>query len=229
MVSEDRFANARRQAPLLCQPSTEQAVRDPEVLFFGALEDQFGQVESERLSPLTTTAVRLVLLTGQRIQEILRTQWGQLDFDENTWSFPRSQTKTKRPHLLPITPMIANALENLPKIGDMAFPNARRSDTPMPYETVSAAVREICLTHDIEPFSPRDLRRTCTTHWARIGIQPSTRQLLQNRSLNSIEERHYNIFDGLPEKRLALEKWERELARIFDGKSDSKVVNIRSS
>ncbi|WP_373506574.1 tyrosine-type recombinase/integrase, partial [Thiocapsa sp.] len=39
----------------------------------------------DRLSPMTIGAIRLMLLTGQRLQEILRARWDQLDFDEATW------------------------------------------------------------------------------------------------------------------------------------------------
>jgi hypothetical protein len=31
-----------------------------------------------------------------------------------------------------------------------------------------------------------------------------------------VESKHYNLYDGLPEKRVALEKWERELQRIVE-------------
>ncbi len=186
---------------------------------WGALE-----TESVRFSPLTIAAIRLVLLTGQRVQEILRTRWDQTNLAEKTWTFPRSQTKVKRPNLLPITSMISEALRGIPVTGEMVFPNARRPVAPMPYETLSRAVRDLCKAHGIEPFSPRDLRRTCTTHWARIGIQPTTRYLLQNRALNTVEDQHYNLFDGLPEKKAALERWERELTRIVTGERGDNVI-----
>lgn len=185
------------------------------------------EAEAGRFSPLTIATIRLVLLTGQRVQEILRARWDQIDFGEKTWTFARSQTKTKRPHLLPITPMIVEALRAIPVTGEMVFPNARRSNAPMPYETVSKAARDICSAYAIESFSPRDLRRTCTTHWARIEIQPSTRYLLQNRALNTIESQHYNFFDGLPEKKAAMERWERELNRIITGQEESNIVRLQ--
>jgi hypothetical protein len=42
------------------------------------------------------------------------------------------------------------------------------------------------------------------------------RFLLQNRAVNDIEDKHYNIYDGLPEKREALERWEQELRSLMD-------------
>ena len=81
----------------------------------------------------------------------------------------------------------------------------------MPFRSITQAIERLCARHALAPFTPRDLRRTGTTHWERIGIQPSVRFLLQNRAVNDIEETHYNLYDGLPEKRQALEQWEQEL------------------
>ena len=76
------------------------------------------------MSPMTIGAIRLMLLSGQRLQEILRTRWDQLDFDDATWSFSREQTKTKRPHLLPLTPMITEVLIAIPQLGPLVFPHS---------------------------------------------------------------------------------------------------------
>lgn len=184
----------------------------------------------DRLSPMTIGAIRLMLLTGQRLQEILRTRWDQLDFDEATWSFSREQTKTKRPHLLPLTPMITDVLRTIPRLGLLVFPHSRQADgTPereMPFRTISQAIERVGARHGLDPFTPRDLRRTCTTHWARIGIQPSVRFLLQNRAVNDIEETHYNLYDGLPEKRRALEVWEHELRRLLTPSTEDERVEL---
>ncbi|NEV60407.1 tyrosine-type recombinase/integrase [Thiorhodococcus minor] len=177
-------------------------------------------MDAERMNPTTIGAIRLMLLSGQRLQEILRTRWGQLDFADATWSFSREQTKTKRPHLLPMTAMIKETLNGIPQIGGLVFPHSRQdAGTPereMPFRSITQAIERLCTRHGIEPFTPRDLRRTCTTHWARIGIQPSVRFLLQNRAVNDIEDTHYNIYDGLPEKRRALEQWEQEIRSLMD-------------
>lgn len=184
----------------------------------------------DRLSPMTIGAIRLMLLTGQRLQEILRTRWDQLDFDEATWSFSREQTKTKRPHLLPLTPMITDVLRTLPRLGLLVFPHSRQADgTPereMPFRTITQAIDRIGARHGLDPFTPRDLRRTCTTHWARIGIQPRVRFLLQNRAVNDIEETHYNLYDGLPEKRRALEVWEHELRGLLTPSTEAERVEL---
>lgn len=185
--------------------------------------------DSGRVSPSTLGAIRLMILSGQRLQEILRAHWYQIDLREGTWLFRRAQTKTERPHLLPITPQMQAAFAQIPKLGERVFPHGQQVDAPMPFRTITRATERLCVRHGIELFTPRDLRRTCTTHWARIGIQPSVRYQLQNRALADIESRHYNLYDGLPEKRAALEKWERELERMISGIPVHSVVTLRRS
>ncbi len=104
----------------------------------------------------------------------------------------------------------------IPCLGAMVFPHVRNAAEPMPYRSVTQAIERLRTRHGLAPFTPRDLRRTCTTHWARIEIQPSVRFQLQNRAPSDIEAKHYNLYDGMPEKRAALEKWERELERIVE-------------
>jgi integrase len=174
------------------------------------------ELDAERISLFTGGAVRLMLLTGQRLQEILRARWDQVNFSEGVWLFPRNQTKNQRPHLLPLTTTMDRVLKAIPRVSSMVFPHARDAETPMPYRSVTQAIERLRTRHGMEPFTPRDLRRTCTTHWARIEIQPSVRFQLQNRALGDVESKHYNLYDGLPEKRAALEKWERELERIVE-------------
>ena len=174
------------------------------------------ETDSERISPFTGGAIRLMLLTGQRLQEILRARWDQVNFGEGIWLFSRDQTKTERPHQLPVTATMERVFKTIPRVGSMVFPHARNAEAPMPYRTITQAIDRLRTRHELEPFTARDLRRTCTTHWARIEIQPSVRFQLQNRALSDVESKHYNLYDGLPEKRAALEKWERELLRIVE-------------
>ena len=157
-----------------------------------------------------------MLLTGQRLHEVLRARWDHVSFGERVWLFPREQTKNQRPHQLPLTATMDRVFKTIPCLGAMVFPHARNAAKPMPYRSVTQAIERLRTRHGLAPFTPRDLRRTCTTHWARIEIQPSVRFQLQNRALSDIEAKHYNLYDGLPEKRAALEKWERELERIVE-------------
>lgn len=59
-------------------------------------------------------AVRLLLFTGARLQEVLRAEWSQFDLERGIWQKPSAHTKTKRIHRLELegpaldTAVIAN-------------------------------------------------------------------------------------------------------------------------
>ncbi len=46
------------------------------------------------------TILRLLMLTGQRREEVASMTWSELDLAESAWLLPRERTKNGRPHLL---------------------------------------------------------------------------------------------------------------------------------
>jgi integrase len=61
----------------------------------------------------TAVAIRLLLLTGGRRNEVLGATWDQFDLTNGTWTKPSSHTKQKRLHHVPLSPP---ALELLVKL-----------------------------------------------------------------------------------------------------------------
>jgi hypothetical protein len=64
------------------------------------------------------------------------------------------------------------------------------------------------------PFSMRDLRRTAETHMAALAISSDIRAQIQSHGLGSIQARHYDRHDYMPEKRAALELWSRRFRNL---------------
>ena len=48
-------------------------------------------------------AVRLLLLTGSRRNEVLGAKWGQFDLDAGVWTKPASNTKQAKSHRIPLS------------------------------------------------------------------------------------------------------------------------------
>ena len=52
--------------------------------------------------------VRLLLLTGQRRDEVGGMRWAELDFDRGLWIIPGPRTKNSREHIVPLSaPMLS--------------------------------------------------------------------------------------------------------------------------
>ena len=83
---------------------------------------------------------------------------------------------------------------------------------------------------ELEHFTPRDLRRTVTTHLARLGINKEIRNRIQDHLVGSdVDAVHYDQYDYLAEKRVGLEHWGKELAVILGDASQDNVVPIQQA
>jgi integrase len=181
-------------------------------------------------------------LGGQRTTQLLRATRKDFDVEKRTVLLrdPKGRTGTARDHLLPITGFAYQQLAPMLEISSEA-PGPFSSDgkRPLNLSTVSKAVRDISdaltkvdikkkRTHPIGSFQLRDLRRTCETMLASIGVDRETRaQLLSHGRATGIQSKHYDRYHYFPEKARALERWTRHLERITLGMQDEKVVALR--
>lgn len=159
-----------------------------------------------------------------------------MDLISGVWDIPPEETKTGKKSgvglIVPLTPMVAQTIKALPeelKNNQWVFPGAREGQ-PYSLGGISTALRKALNEHStIDHFTPRDLRRTVTTHMSRLGILAEIRNRIQDHAIaGDVESKHYNRHDYLPEKRAALEKWEREVQRIIGEGTESNVVELRA-
>ena len=62
--------------------------------------------------------------------------------------------------------------------------------------------------------TPRDLRRTWKTLAGLAGVSKADRDALQNHGARDVSARHYDRYDGMREKRAAVDAWGRWAASI---------------
>src|SRR5437764_1383045 len=67
--------------------------------------------------------VQLLLLTGQRRDEVAGLPWSELDLDQGLWSLPAERTKPGRPHQVPLSQKAIVVLRSVPVTHDtLVFP-----------------------------------------------------------------------------------------------------------
>ena len=69
------------------------------------------------------------------------------------------------------------------------------------------AIHRFCKTKGIEPFAPRECRRTFKTLAGSIGIPLEMCNRLQGLAMTDVCSVHYDRWVYLPEKRKAMETW----------------------
>lgn len=80
----------------------------------------------------------------------------------------------------------------------------------------------------IPRFVFRDLRRTCETQLASLGVNLETRAQLLSHGRSGVQAKHYDRHTYIAEKRRALNKWARHLTRVVGGKpvQSSALVDV---
>ena len=180
------------------------------------------------------TVLRLILATGgQRVEEVLRACWSEFDTESGLWEIPAQRTKKKRSHVVPLTPLALDALTELKKTAgdsELLFPMRGNDFLPMETNSLGNAVRRFCKRVKVERFTARDLRRTVKTLMGKMGLSKEIRDRLQNHSLSDVSSKHYDRYDYLKEKKVAMDAWELYLREIIEGQApSSNVVKIERS
>jgi len=90
-------------------------------------------------------AIRLLLFTGARLQEVLKAEWSQFDLERGLWEKPSSHTKTKRIHRLELEGPALETVRTMAKNKSHSvylFPGStekRRKEAPADIATGEAA------------------------------------------------------------------------------------------
>ncbi|NBQ68739.1 MAG: DUF4102 domain-containing protein [Nitrosomonadaceae bacterium] len=184
---------------------------------------------------LPDKALRLALLAGgQRMAQLLRATVA--DFDPETKMLrlfdPKGKRAIPREHLLPLAPKAVTLVAELVKrASEGKTPRLFTSygDTMMALETPGKRLTEICTAMACEPFNLRDIRRTCETMLAGMGISRDTRAQLLSHGISGVQTAHYDRHNYFKEKQAALIAWESRLDELAMGEKCSNVVAIQAN
>ena len=172
--------------------------------------------------------VRMLMLTGQRRNEIAEATWGEIEAALLT--IPPERMKADAGHVVPLTPAAVAILEGLPRFaaGDFVFAGQTGA---RPFSGFSKAKRRLnAALGGMKPFTLHDLRRTTRTRMAELGVTPFVGELVighRQRGVHAVYDLH--TYDD--EKREALLKWEARLLSIVAGPEPAtpEVVPMRAS
>ena len=79
-------------------------------------DDELGRLLSalsDHHNQVAANAIRLQLLTGARIGEVLSAQWRDIDLERGVWTKPSHHTKQKKTEHLPLSKAACSLLESV--------------------------------------------------------------------------------------------------------------------
>jgi integrase len=167
-----------------------------------------------------STILRLLLLTGQRMNEIAALRWSEIDFDRGVISLPGERTKNGRPHEVPMASTVRSLLAAQPRsngrdfvFGEGAGPFSGLSRRK---EALDESITSLRGGHPLPAWVHHDLRRSVATGMAELGIQPHIIEAILNHvsghkgGIAGI----YNRAQYGAEKAQALARWDDHIRSV---------------
>ncbi len=165
-------------------------------------------------------AYKTILLTGCRPGEVLGLRWEEISEDGLWWVIPEERSKNGLAHRIFLTlPMreILEARRALAEASPLVFPATRGGSAPR----TLPGPREASRRRRFE-FNLHDLRRTASTHLARLGVRDEIREALLNHKKKGLRS-VYNLYEYERKKQEALvQHGRRRRGRGADGRSPGK-------
>jgi integrase len=179
-------------------------------------------------------AVQLLILTGQRLNEVCAAPRSEFDFEARRWVIASERAKNGIEHLVPLSVAASDIIASLPVIagGDLLFTTtgwAPISGFSKAKRRLDALATELNDGQPLPHWTLHDLRRTFSSGWARLRVPTEVTEKALNHVSGSFGgvSGIYNRFDYADERAEAMEAWARCIVALVDGKSLQNVVPLR--
>lgn len=149
--------------------------------------------------------VEMLALTGQRREEVAQMVGDEIDFNSRTWTLPGSRTKNGKPHIVHLSEACIKLIKRASRSGSYVF----SISGVRPFQNFTNAKRALDELSGVTGWRLHDLRRTCVSGMARLGVPPHVADKILNHQSGTISgvAAVYQRHDFLAERKLALERW----------------------
>lgn len=194
------------------------------------IKELLQKIDDAPFSRQVRLAIKILLLTGQRVGELCNAEWPEIDLKERVWTIPPHKSKNGDENKAPLSDMTISCFSELKELsGESRFvlqsPQEKEKEKPIVYTTVNRAVLRHQKYFGLEKWTPHDLRRTLATQLNELGVFPHVVEKILNHKMQGVMA-VYNQAEYWEDKVKALNMWEEKIKQIMAG---SKVVPLRKT
>ncbi|NML05969.1 integrase arm-type DNA-binding domain-containing protein [Sphingomonas sp. G-3-2-10] len=196
------------------------------------------------LDSVSRRLLTLLLLTGQRLDNVVSAQYDQWEPAVGSWVIMKMKGKKRErvPNVLPLAlwgrslfvrpdPDKSQCDRVRARTVKWLFPSVRGDGPRIGHmrslcdDLVARMQKHAPEGRTVERIIPHDFRRTLKSHLARLRVPKEHRHAVAGHRESGIDK-HYLMYEFMDEKAAALEKWERELIRIAQAESVAEELSI---
>jgi integrase len=172
------------------------------------------------------TMFKLLLLTGQRRDEVAKMTYAEID--GRIWTIPASRSKNRKPHDVYLSDAAAAIIEDLPTHTGFLFTTNDKTASSG-YSRAKAKLDAI--TGPLPAWRLHDLRRTMVSGMARLGIAIPAVERAVNHTSGTFAGivGTYQKHDFAAETKIAFERWARHVESVANQREGSNVVPLRAT
>lgn len=187
---------------------------------------------------------RLLLITGQRLEEVSGLPWSELDRANAKWLIPAERAKNGNATLVHLSTLAITEIDALAKrkkhkdgwprrglvfttTGDTSVSGHSRAKRRLDREVAKFAANEADKP-EIAKWKLHDLRRTLATGMQRLGVRFEVTEAILNHISGSKSgvAGVYQLHDWAPEKVAALDAWARHIESVVEQTDKTNVVAL---
>jgi len=180
---------------------------------------------ADRLPDPGRALVKVLVLTGQRRDEVRCLPWNEVDLERAVWLLPAWRNKSKRDHEIPLPPAVLALFGDRPQPGKPVF----TINGKVPYSGQKRLKALLDQESGVTGWRYHDLRRTVASGMAALHVPQDTIDRVLNHAKGKLAS-VYNRHQYFEQKRQALEVWSERVAIIVgDGRDADNVVELHST
>jgi integrase len=179
---------------------------------------------TESLTPAFRNSLRLMLVTGQRRNEVAGMRRSELSEDLSSWTIPGRRTKNKKEHAVPLAPLAREIIAGTESISnDLLFTTTGKT-VISGWSKLKPRLDKL-MGEDQDHWRIHDLRRTAITGMARAGADLHVIERAVNHTSGSFGGivGVYQKHKFAEEVKLALEAWANLVTAVVEGRADNVV------
>jgi integrase len=164
--------------------------------------------------------VELLALTGQRREEVAGLTWDELDLKQRVWTIPKTRTKNAKAHVVHLSEESLAVLAHIDQRGRFVFSLGTK-----PFRDFSRAKKLLDQLSRVSGWRLHDLRRTCVSGMAGLGVAPHVADKVLNHQGGTISgvAAVYQRHEFLSERRAALELWGAHVSRVVKSAQGRRI------
>ncbi|MBN8955805.1 MAG: integrase arm-type DNA-binding domain-containing protein [Rhizobiales bacterium] len=156
--------------------------------------------------------VEFLALTGQRREEVAQMTWDELDLSRRLWVLPARRAKNGKPHTIHLSREAMRIIAQRERSGPFVF-----SATQFSFQRYGEYKKRLDKVCGVTHWQLHDLRRTCVSGMAGLGIAPHVADKILNHQSGTISgvAAVYQRHEFLAERKEALERWGAHVADMM--------------